>query len=371
VGLSASTMRYFAVAVIRRQFGRLRVQSVITAVFFAFAAVAATPNVSLADEDGISFWIPGFFGSLAAAPQQPGWSLASIYYHTSVSATGNAALSREITVGRFNPSLNVSVSAHVSADADLGILAPSYTFATPVLGGQATAYLLGLYGSNNTSLDGTLSGTLGPIPFSRSFALEQSDIVFGDLIPIFTLRWNAGVNNYMTYLAGDIPVGKYDSTNIDNLGLGHGAFDGGVGYTYFDEKTGHEFSAVLGLTGNFQNPSTGYTSGIDSHLDWGASQFLTKQLQVGLVGYFYEQLTSDSGCAPQLCPFESRVIGVGPQIGYIFPVGNMQGYLNLKAYGEFANNDRPDGWNAWLTFVLSPAPAAASSKPSHLPMLTK
>src|ERR1700752_4525418 len=88
---------------------------------------------------------------------------------------------------------------------------------------------------------------------SRSFALEQSDTAFGDLIPIFTLRWNAGVNNFMTYLAGDIPVGKYDSREIDNLGLGHGAFNGGLGYTYFDEKTGHEFSSVLGGTGNFQN----------------------------------------------------------------------------------------------------------------------
>ena len=234
-------------------------------------------------------------------------------------------------------------------------MAPSYTFATPVLGGQATAYLLGLYGSNSTSLDGTLSGTLGPIPFSRSFALQQNDIVFGDLIPIFTLRWNAGVNNYMTYLAGDIPVGKYDSTSIDNLGLGHGALDGGVGYTYFDEKTGHEFSAVLGLTGNFQNPSTGSTSGIDSHLDWGASQFLTKQLQVGLVGYFYEQLTRRQWLRPAAMTLRIPRYRCRPQFGYIFPVGNMQGYVNLKAYGEFANNDRPDGWNAWLTFVLSPA----------------
>jgi hypothetical protein len=48
-----------------------------------------------------------------------------------------------------------------------------------------------------------------------------------------------------------------------------------------------------------------------------------------------------------LCPFESRVIGVGPQIGFIFPVAGMQGYLNLKAYKEFDNANRPDGWNAW------------------------
>ena len=31
----------------------------------------------------------------------------------------------------------------------------------------------------------------------------------------------------------------------------------------------------------------------------------------------------------------------------------MQGYLNLKAYGEFANENRPAGWNLWLTFSLS------------------
>jgi hypothetical protein len=32
-------------------------------------------------------------------------------------------------------------------------------------------------------------------------------------------------------------------------GIGHGAMDGRVGYAYFDEKTGHEFSLVTGLTG--------------------------------------------------------------------------------------------------------------------------
>ena len=60
---------------------------------------------------------------------------------------------------------------------------------------------------------------------------------------------------------------------------------------------------------------------------------------------------------------------VGPQIGYIFPVAGMQGYLNLKAYGEFVNDNRPDGWNVWLTFVLSPASPSSQSSPP--PMLTK
>jgi len=45
--------------------------------------------------------------------------------------------------------------------------------------------------------------------------------------------------------------------------------DAGVGYPYFDQKTGHEFSFVTRLTCNLGNPSTGYQNGIDWHLDWG------------------------------------------------------------------------------------------------------
>ncbi|MFY9840559.1 MAG: transporter [Xanthobacteraceae bacterium] len=351
---------------------RRRLASAVTALAIS-AAIFSIPKSAFADEDGTSFWIPGFFGSLAAVPQQPGWSMTSMLYNTNVSASGNAAVAREITIGQF-PRLPISItgSASVHADATIGFVAPTYVFATPFLGGQASAALLFGYGNNDTSLNATGTATAllpTPISVTRSISLQQDTTGFTDLIPMFSDRWNAGVNNYMAYLTGDIPVGLYSSSNLANIGLGHGAIDGGVGYTYFDQKTGHEFSAVLGFTGNFENQSTGYTSGIDSHLDWGASQFLSKQLMVGLVGYFYEQLTGDDGCAPVLCPFKSRVIGVGPQIGYIFPVAGMQGYVNLKGYGEFDNDNRPDGWNVWLTFVLSPAPPSSESSPP--PMLTK
>jgi len=33
----------------------------------------------------------------------------------------------------------------------------------------------------------------------------------------------------------------------------------------------------------------------------------------------------------------------------------MQGYLNLKGYGEFDAAARPHGWNTWLTFAIMPA----------------
>jgi len=340
------------------------------------AALLALPGqTARADEGGVSFWLPGFFGSLAAVPAQAtGWSATSIYWHDSVHAAGDVARAREFELGRIPANLTASLSANLNSNLDLGFLIGTYTFATPVLGGQASASLMGIYGSNSTSLAGTLTGTLatpgGAIPFSRFDNINSSLTAFGDLYPTFQLKWNAGVNNYMTYVSGDIPVGAYDSARLANIGIGHWAIDAGGGYTYFDPKAGHEASAVLGFTYNFINPSTQYQSGVDMHLDWGVSQFLTKQWQVGLVGYLYQELGCDSGSGDRVGCFRSRVVGVGPQVGYIIPLGdNLQGYLNLKAYGEFANENRPAGWNLWLTFNISPA--APTPPTSTKPRITK
>jgi hypothetical protein len=338
-------------------------KAVIAAI--AFAAIVSAPMMALADEGGVSFWLPGTFGSLAAVPQQPGWSGASVYYHTSVSAGGDVARAREITTGRIPANLTATLNANLNANADLALLSSTYVFATPVLGGQASVNLTGLYGRSSASIVGALTGALttpfGSVPFSRFDSISDSVTGFGDLIPQFALSWNAGVHNYMTYVKGDIPVGAYDSTRLANIGIGHGAIDAGGGYTYFNPQTGHEFSAVLGATYNFKNPDTQYQSGVDMHLDWGASQFLSKQVLVGLVGYVYKQVSCDSGSGDRVGCFQSQVASIGPQIGFIFPVGEMQGYLNFKGYKEFAAENRPDGWNAWVTFAISPAAPTPST----------
>jgi len=342
----------------------------------AVAAIALLFSEARADEGGVSFWVPGFFGSLAAAPQQPGWSFASIYYHTTVSAGADVSLAREIQIGRIPANLSANLNASVNGTGDIGFAIPTYVFATPVLGGQAAVALAAAYGTTSSTLAGTLTGSLtGPggmvVPFGpRGDSISGSAWGFADLVPQFSLRWNAGVNNYMTYLTGDIPVGVYSSSSLANMGIGHGAIDAGGGYTYFNPMTGHEFSAVLGLTYNLENQSTQYQNGVDLHLDWGASQFLTQQVQAGVVGYVYKEVGCDSGTGDRVGCFQSQVLGIGPQLGFIFPVAGMQGYLNFKGYEEFDSSDRAKGWNAWVTFVLSPAAAAPPTTPKR-PMFTK
>ena len=226
------------------------------------AAIVSIPGTSLADEGGVSFWVPGFFGSLAAAPQQPGWAVASVFYNTNVSAGSAVSLAREFEIKNLPVSLQGQINASLHATGDLGFVIPTYVFATPVLGGQASVSLVEAYGTSSASLNGTVSGTVtGPLGNTLPFGPRSdsiSDLVWGfsDLIPQFALRWNSGVNNYMTYVTGDVPVGAYNSARLANLGIGHGAIDAGGGYTYFNPQTGREFSGVLGFTYNLVNPSS-------------------------------------------------------------------------------------------------------------------
>lgn len=334
----------------------------------AVGALLAMPTqIARADEAGVSFWLPGLFGSLAAVPQTPGWSLGAVYYHTSIKDTGAVAAAKQIQIGRFSPTVNVNLNANLNAQGDLMILSPTYTFATPVLGGQLAIGLTGMFGRTSVGIDGMLTTGFGQFWLTRTGSISDSLTSVGDLYPIMSLKWHNGVHNWMVYATGDIPVGAYNPGRLANLGIGHGAIDGGAGYTYLNPAAGYEVSGVAGFTYNFKNPDTQYQSGIDFHFDWGASKFLSKQVFVGLVGYVYQQVSDDSGGHPILGGFRSRVLGVGPQLGYIFPVGKMHGYLNLKGYGEFDAANRPSGWNTWLTFAISEAPPESTVAPTkHL-----
>jgi len=95
------------------------------------------------------------------------------------------------------------------------------------------------------------------------------------------------------------------------------------------------------------------------------SQFLSKQVFVGFVGYAYQQITDDFGQPAVLGGFRSRVLGIGPQIGYIFPIGANHAFLGLKGYGEFDAANRASGWNTWLTFSISEAVPASTVTPGN------
>src|SRR5262249_22351782 len=223
-----------------RSFVRLRFAPLAVAASIAGTITVSTTTYSRADEGGVSFWVPGFFGSLAATPQVPGFSFGNILYYSQVSAGGNVAFAKQVPLGNIKANFSGNLNANVQGSAEpLYLAAPGYTFATPVLGGQANISAAIPYGRIQSSVDATINGNLGlgGPGFTIGRGLTEGVTGFGDIAPMASLRWNFGVNNFMTYLTGNLTTGRYDPQRIANLGIGHNAIDAGGAYTYFDPKT--------------------------------------------------------------------------------------------------------------------------------------
>ena len=289
----------------------------------------------LADEGGVPFWMSGQYASMAAVPMATGWSLVAIPYVYS----GKADKSKTFQHG-------TSINAGLSARESLVLMQLGYVAEEKILGGQPYLGVGWGPGANTTSASVSV--------VNPSTQLNRSNTSNGstDIYPLASLTWNQGNNNFKTYVTGDIPLGTYSPTSLAAIGIGHAAIDAGGGYTYLNNTTGLEFSGVLGATYNWMNTQTNYQNGIDSHLDWSVSQFVSQNWQVGIAGYGYYQLTADSGSGNRVGAFKSRIAAIGPQIGYLFNIGKKQAYINLRAYKEFWAQNRVEGYATIATVSI-------------------
>lgn len=305
----------------------------------ALLATLADPAIALADEGGASIWIPGQFSSFASEPGLPGWSFETTGYISGVRQKANLAAARA----------GARVNGRVEF-ADYVYATPGYTFFTPVLGGQLALSATFSYGWDEVTATAVVTRRNG-----RTTDTALTELAWGvsDSSPQASLKWQFGAHNVMAYVTGNVPTGYYNPDTLAGVAAGHWAVDGGFGYTY--DKNGLEFSVTAGATYNFYNFNTLYQSGVDGHVEVGTSWMIADPFYIGAVGYLYNQLTPDIGAPVDLGPHISRVAGAGGQFGWSFVTGNVAVSVNLRGYGEFASQNRPEGWNAWLTVSLSQA----------------
>ncbi|MFC3614772.1 transporter [Lutimaribacter marinistellae] len=165
------------------------------------------------------------------------------------------------------------------------------------------------------TLDGAITGPLGGrLPFSdSSFAL--SDIAF---TPV-QLNWSSGPWSFRFSETIIAPTGAYSTSDGDlvNLGRNYWSFDTVGAVTWFNPESGTEVSASAGLMINTENPATNYKTGNEFHLDATFNQFVAPDLAIGLRGYYYKQLTADSGAGATLGAFKSSSYGIGPGFVWI------------------------------------------------------
>ena len=288
-----------------------------------------------ADEGGVPFWFSGQYASFVAVPQDPGFYIPVIGYYYN----GGAEASHSFQHGG-------TISAGINSQAGLLMIAPTFVPDVKILGGQLSLSL---------AIGGGAERTTAQVSTTRlGTVLNRVDEIWGitDLYPTASLSWGLGLNNLMVYVTGNNPVGAYDSERLSNLGLGHPSVDAGGGYTLLSTNTGTEFSFTAGFTYNLENPSTDYKNGVDFHLDYAVSQFLSQHFHIGPVGYLYYQITGDSGTGDRLGSFESRVAAIGGEMGYFFKVAGRQWYANVRGYDEFWSENRVRGYDIWVVLNI-------------------
>lgn len=90
------------------------------------------------------------------------------------------------------------------------------------------------------------------------------------------------------------------------------------------------------------NPGQVYT------IEWGVSKGITKTVDVGLIGYYQQQTTTDNG-RNAFSDKLDRKVGVGPEISAFWPSLGL--FTSLRYAYEFAAVERPEGQLVTLTLT--------------------
>jgi hypothetical protein len=309
----------------------------LLALLAALAALGGHSSSARAAEYGLSVYGLGSVGPLAGIVPPPGTYFAYTFLYGDfeadiVPARGriHASLKTEMVVNAFTVQ-------HVT---DWKILGATYGFriTVPIANARTTA-------------------EVRSTQFGVGAAVSDRTTDIGDLnVTPILLGWHDGAWHWQTYLSFVAPTGFYSLDRLVFTGLNRWAIDFGGGVTWLDPKIGFEVSAQIGYTVNFENSKTNYLTGNEFHAEFFAGQHLPLwggSVSLGVAGYFYQQVTGDSGAGAQLGSFKGRTIALGPSANFnAVYLNGPRVSLSARYYREFAVERRQRGNNVALA-VLS------------------
>jgi hypothetical protein len=212
-----------------------------------------------------------------------------------------------------------------------------------VLGGTYTVGALVPFGY--AELSGQLTGPRGNTVSATADSFHLSDIAF---VPL-QLNWSAGNFHFKMSESIIAPTGGYDVDQAVNLGRNYWSFDTAAAVTWLNPETGTEVSVAPGIMFNTPNTETDYRTGTEFHMDVVANQFLSETFAIGVRGYWYQQLSGDSGSGAVLGDFKSESLGIGA--GFVWTPAFASGNLAIagRAMTDVHAENRFDSTYAQVT----------------------
>lgn len=301
------------------------------ATVIAIALILSCGSAKAA-EGGLSNYIPGFYGDLALAVAPPeGLSIRNDLYYYSGDASGTVRSGR------------VELDAEITLTYDY--LTFLYSPGLEVLGAQLAFGATPAVG--RVDLESTLQAG------GQSLSVDDDTFSVGDVTLSANLYWKREKWNFLWANYVVAPVGSYDVDDLANSGLNYWTLETDFMATYFDQEKGRDYSIVVGYSYNYENDDTDHQSGDEFHVDFVLNQFLTENFAVGVNGYFYRQLSGDSGAGAVLGDFKGEVSGIGPAMYWIRDIGTKDVAFTLKWLSEFDVKNRPEGDHVFASFAMS------------------
>ncbi|RWX54562.1 hypothetical protein EDI28_15805 [Photobacterium chitinilyticum] len=181
---------------------------------------------------------------------------------------------------------------------------------------------------------------------SRRVTSEESG--FGDLI-FQPLMLSHTIERYWWgdyRLAIYAPTGEYEIGRLANTGKNYWTLSPTLALIHIEPAIGREFSVFGGIDFNSNNSDIDYQTGIQAHVE---STFVQNLILfggftgIGASGYWYRQLTGDSGRGAVLGKLKSEAFGIGPVLSYRTQWNNAEIFCELKWLHDIEASQRYEG----------------------------
>jgi hypothetical protein len=172
----------------------------------------------------------------------------------------------------------------------------------------------------------------------------------GDFFAESTLSWHPKQFDFSAGAGLWMPTGDSASPPTTRVGSGFWTPMLTAGATWYpDADKTWAVSALSRYEFNSEQQDTHDTPGQAYTLEWGISKTFNKTIDCGLVGYYQEKVTSDTGSTPAGLTPHNQVAAIGPEISLAFPSSMF--FMSLRYEYEFMAENRAQGHTVALTLT--------------------
>jgi hypothetical protein len=156
-------------------------------------------------------------------------------------------------------------------------------------------------------------------------------------------------------VAAYAPTGDYEVGRLANPGKNYWTFEPALALMYFGQQNGFEASVFTGMSFNTENGDTDYQTGNQFHVDGTLAQHFPLGgglAGIGVNGFWYEQVSGDSGSGATFGDFEGRTAGLGPVLSYTHKIGSVDVISEVKWLHEMETRKRLEGDYIWFKLIV-------------------